>query len=897
MVAEAAPVVAVSPSVSGTVININTWLNVRNGPALSNSIISTLKNGTKITVTGYTSDGWLRMKTSTFGLGYVSAEFINVPVVSVSMNKPSVDVLAGSVTSTGYTIFPACATNKSVTFSASPTGVVTVSATGRVTALPLADPMTASSTTVTVRTADGGKTASMVYNVIPPSGAVPVTGVTLSNKNSTLVKDTTETLTAKIMPANATNQTVTWDSSDKKVVTVNRGVVYAVGYGSAKVTVTTVDGTKQDACNYTVTSPTGKIPVTGVSLNKTTLTLKPGASETLVATVLPSVATNKKVTWSSADNTIATVNSTTGKVTAGKKNTSTQVTVTTADGKFTRTCKVTVSSTVAVSGVTVTKGQPVMTGRTVTLKATVSPSNATTKTVKWSSAKTSVATVSSSGVVKGVIKGKGKSTSAKITVTTASGSKTASTSVMVYTVHDVQAKLNTLGCKDSNNKVLAVDGGFGASSTAALKKWQNAAKLTQSGTPTSATLTGLFASKAPKCPGPVKVTDVKLKWSEANLAVGSSVQLTATVIPSNATNKAVTWKSSNTALAKVSATGKVTALAPGLVKVTVTTKDGAKSTYCLFTTQVKRLVITTPTKFPTTSNGVAAMVYNTSVTLTERIWSNIPLTTVKIGVQQSVVQSNGLRKWNWLDGHWWNVPGYIGTNYDAKTAASHIYLKTLSLTGTYRYVVQAFDANNLNGVTVIQPFKVITEANGKTIAAKAKAISLVSRDQGRAACGFGSCTSSSKTVPKEYADAIKAAGTPFGTAAGADCGIFVATVIRSSGIDPNFTTNWVPDQLTYLTTHPKKWKEIPNNGKISEIKPGDIFIVPSYHIFIYLGGANGKGGNIAQASFNDQMPWHGWVTWYIVPTKLTRINANGVRETYYRFRYGSKNLRIFRSVG
>ncbi len=84
-------------------------------------------------------------------------------------------------------------------------------------------------------------------------------------------------------------------------------------------------------------------PATGVELDKESITIKVGESDTLVATVLPSTAANKKVTWTSSDDTIVTVVD--GVVTGVKAGTAT-ITVTSVSGKFTDTCAVTVESTV-----------------------------------------------------------------------------------------------------------------------------------------------------------------------------------------------------------------------------------------------------------------------------------------------------------------------------------------------------------------------------------------------------------------------------------------------------------------------------------------------------------------------------------------------------------------------
>jgi uncharacterized protein YjdB len=144
-------------------------------------------------------------------------------------------------------------------------------------------------------------------------------------------------LVATIFPANATNQNITWSSSNTGVATVDaNGKVTARGSGTATITVKTEDG------GYTATCTVIVVPVTGVSLNKTSTRLvrHTATTETLTATVSPANANNKNVTWSSSNTGVATVDAN-GKVTAGTAGTAT-ITVRTVDGGKTATCAVTV---------------------------------------------------------------------------------------------------------------------------------------------------------------------------------------------------------------------------------------------------------------------------------------------------------------------------------------------------------------------------------------------------------------------------------------------------------------------------------------------------------------------------------------------------------------------------
>ena len=172
----------------------------------------------------------------------------------------------------------------------------------------------------------------------PLPETIKVESVSLNVTNTELTEGEQTTLTATVNPSNATNKNVTWSSSDNAVATVDNGKVTAVKAGTATITVTTEDGNKTATCKVTVKAKT--YPVESVTLDKTEAELTEGEQTTLTATVNPSNATNKNVTWSSSDNAVATVDN--GKVTAVKAGTAT-ITVTTEDGNKTATCKVTVT--------------------------------------------------------------------------------------------------------------------------------------------------------------------------------------------------------------------------------------------------------------------------------------------------------------------------------------------------------------------------------------------------------------------------------------------------------------------------------------------------------------------------------------------------------------------------
>ena len=185
----------------------------------------------------------------------------------------------------------------------------------------------------------------VTITVSNPEGAVvPVTGVKLNTSRVKLnqIGDVYQ-LEADVAPINATNQTVTWVSSNPGVAAVSDvGLVTAVSNGATTITATTQDGNYTATCEVIVELPEGpNVPVTGVELNTSRVELNQiGDVYQLEADVTPINATNQSVIWASSNPNIATVTDA-GLVTAVSEGTAT-ITVTTEDGKKVATCTVTV---------------------------------------------------------------------------------------------------------------------------------------------------------------------------------------------------------------------------------------------------------------------------------------------------------------------------------------------------------------------------------------------------------------------------------------------------------------------------------------------------------------------------------------------------------------------------
>ena len=174
---------------------------------------------------------------------------------------------------------------------------------------------------------------------------INVTGVTLDKSTLSLEEGATDNLVATVAPSTATNKAVSYASSNTDVATVDgNGQVTAVASGTANIEVTTEDGGKTATSTVTVTAK--QIPVTGVTLDKPTLSLEVGATETLNATVEPNDASYKAVGFTSSDDTVATVDND-GLVTAVAPGTADITVESIADGSKTAKCTLTVTEPVS----------------------------------------------------------------------------------------------------------------------------------------------------------------------------------------------------------------------------------------------------------------------------------------------------------------------------------------------------------------------------------------------------------------------------------------------------------------------------------------------------------------------------------------------------------------------
>ena len=411
---------------------------------------------------------------------------------------------------------------------------------------------------------------------------LPLESISLSTTASELMVGETANLTVKYTPEGTNQKGVTYTSSDEKVATVSNGVVTAVGKGTATITAT---GANNTTSSVTITV---KQPVTGVTLNKTTLELEKDQTEKLVATVLPTNADgDKTVTWNSDNNAVATV-SQDGTVTAVGKG-SCDITVTTQNGK-TATCKVTVGVPLKsisfkddVTSKTMNKGEE------FTLEVVYNPADTDAdKTITWSSTDTSVATVEGGKVtaigggeteikattvngLEAICKVKVEVPLTSILIKTETSIQFGQTEKLEVTYNPVDTTADkTIAWESADEAIVKVstDGtieGVGVGETTITATASNGQKVT-------CKVTVL----------PVELNSISITEQNIILNKGENETLTVTYNPENTTeDKTVTWESSNEDAVTVSEDGVITAVGAG--NATITAKVGDKTA----TTQVE----------------------------------------------------------------------------------------------------------------------------------------------------------------------------------------------------------------------------------------------------------------------------------------------------------------------
>lgn len=396
------------------------------------------------------AEGMTSITVTTLAGGHTDACIVTVtkkpiPVTGIKLDKAEVEIIEGNTYGLTATVEPANATNQSVAFSSSNDEVASVDNLGYIHA------HKAGKATITAKTEDGGFTAKCEVTVVIET--IPVVGVWVLPDEVTLQKGETATLQWHVDPETATDRSVKFTTSDSKIATVSdEGVVTAVDYGEATITITTNDGGFTDECKVTVAAVDQ-----GVTIDPATVEIAEGKTAQLSASVSPAGAP-QDVEWASFDNSIAKVdaNGLVTAVTAGTTNISARSKEYPDKQGF---CEVTVTQDNALKGISLTPTElSLKVGEAYTLTVLYTPGHAANKKVSWTSSNGDVATVSSEGKVVALTEG-----TATITATSEEGRFTASCAVTVskeagvkvyYTCyHDYPQILYVNGAPDPLNGV------------------------------------------------------------------------------------------------------------------------------------------------------------------------------------------------------------------------------------------------------------------------------------------------------------------------------------------------------------------------------------------------------------------------------------------------------------
>lgn len=359
-------------------------------------------------------------------------------VISISLDKSAVSLPVGSTTTLKATVLPTTALLKDVEWSSTNSTVATVNSNGVISA------HSPGNTTIIAKTVDGGYTATCHITVV-----TLVTEIVLNHTLLELYTGESSTLTATVLPKNASVKDVIWESSNTSVATIdNSGNITPITAGTTTITAIAKDSSgKKATCTITVLQH-----AESVTMNYETLTLNVGTTEQLTAIVNPVDASNKIVTWESSNDNIVSVDQK-GLIHALAKGNA-QITATSEDCGKRAVCKIEVKQfvkSIVLNHTTATLNVD----ESVKLEATINPDDADNKSVLWQSSNSLIASVNQEGLVRAIAPG-----TVTISVTAQDGSDVAAKSVITVKQSVSSISLNSsslnLGIGDIGSLVVTM---------------------------------------------------------------------------------------------------------------------------------------------------------------------------------------------------------------------------------------------------------------------------------------------------------------------------------------------------------------------------------------------------------------------------------------------------------
>ena len=496
---------------------------------------------------------------------------IEIPVTSVALDDKEVTMYVGETKRLTYTVLPVNASKNQVTWTSTNPSVATVDAAGRVTARQVGTAV------IMVKTLDGGHTAYCTVNVKQIAQ-----GVKFAESEIEMYTGQVHELEYALVPVNATDAELFWESSDTKVAVVDEtGKVTAKGAGVTFI----IARTKAGGMSYV--KVTVKEPVKGLILNFTEKTIYVRDTFELKVSLTPSEASNQQVEWKSSNTNVATV-SENGIVTGVASGTAI-ITCTTKEGGFTASCFVVVRERLTDMKLNYDEYRLSL-GKTFTLTVMVDGKPITDQQFKWTSSNSDVASVNKNGKVTGnklgkavitayALDGSGGYASCEVEVVRPVTRITLNKNYLTMTIGQtvqLKAKVEPSNAtyktpywtvEGAGDVVYVDDDGY----VTALKE----------GTVNVIARARDDSEKFAICQvvvlKPVPATSVILSDKTITMVEGESKTINYRLSPVNSTDN-VTWSTDNSSVATVSNSGKVTAKSTGTAYITAMTDSGKTAT-------------------------------------------------------------------------------------------------------------------------------------------------------------------------------------------------------------------------------------------------------------------------------------------------------------------------------
>lgn len=514
---------------------------------------------------------------------------------AIVLNQNEIGIKKGKGYQLVSTVLPENAENKQVVWESSDPKIVSVnSVTGYITGVK------EGSATITVKTLINDISTDCIVNVSGKN--ILVSKIVLNEKRISLAVGYTHSLTYQITPKNATENDLIFTSSDSSVATVNQsGVIQGLKEGNAIITVSSSNGLAKDTTYVSVYKKGASTVVDGepiktdnypksLTVSPQSLNLKLGGSSQLIASVLPEKS-NNQISWSSTNSRVATVDSN-GLVSAVGMGSATIIARTINDITYNVNVLVGNYSKELRSILVTTNYITLAVSNSKQLAVAFTPADASNKNVFWTSSNPSVATVDKYGVVKAISPG---STIIKATSEDGGYTDTATIEVVNYDniieeksiafdsssytvgigstkslipiITPSNATFKSVRFESSNPNIATVDEN---GVVRGLKEGTVSITATTNRNRLKATTTIIVKY--------INATSVKVNTTNVNLGKNETFTLVATVLPSDATNKKVSYSVSNSNIATIDANGIITGKNTGTATITITPSEGNPAT-------------------------------------------------------------------------------------------------------------------------------------------------------------------------------------------------------------------------------------------------------------------------------------------------------------------------------